>query len=194
MPESGNGSSRGLERLFEDMFRDGWLSGMDGGLDIVLARMDGETGLYNCTHFGNLVDRAIGDSIHGRERRAGDGPVEGNVAVLAVRVSNWIQLCSVMTDAEETKVVTRVGEAMKGAFRVDDVVGRLRDDTFGLLLRGCPLDMHQTIADRCRVDLGEMRLQTPQGWLGIDAGFVTVPYEGEGTGESLVAKTLASFS
>ena len=54
--------------------------------------------------------------------------------------------------------------------------------------------MHETIADRCRLDLGEMRLQTPEGWLGIDAAFVTVPYEGQGTGETLVAKTVASFS
>jgi len=194
MAESGEGSGRGLERLFQDMFRDGWLTGMDAGLDIVMARMDGETGLYNRAHFENLVDQAIGDSIHGRERRAGDGPAEGNVAVLAVRVCNWSELCSALTDAEETKVVTRVGEAMKGAFRVDDVVGRLSDDTFGLLLRGCPLDMHETIEDRCRGDLGEMRLQTHAGWLGIDASFVTVTYEDEGTGKSLVSSTLTQLS
>lgn len=194
MPESGNGNRRGLEGLFEDMFRDGWLSGMDGGLDIVMARMDGETGLYNRSHFENLVDRGIGDSLHGRERRAGDGPAEGNVAVLGVRVTNWPALCSAMTDADETKIVTRVGEAMKGAFRVDDVVGRLADDVFALLLRGCPLDMHRTIEDRCRDDLGEVRLQTPEGWLGIDVAFVTEAFEGEGTGKSVVGRALANLS
>jgi len=99
-----------------------------------------------------------------------------------------------MTDAEETKIVTRVGEAMKGAFRVDDVVGRLADDVFALLLRGCPLDMHRTIEDRCRTDLSEVRLQTPEGWLGIDAVFVTVPFEGDGMGKSVVEKALASFA
>jgi GGDEF domain-containing protein len=176
------------------MFRDGWLSGMDAGLDIVMARMDGETGLYNRAHFESLVDRAIGDSLCGRERRAGDGPVEGNVAVLAVRVINWAQLSGVMTHAEETKVVTRVGEAMKGAFRVDDVIGRIADDTFGLLLRGCPIEMHDTISARCRADLAEMRLQTPEGWLGIDAAFVTVAYAGEGIGQALVAQTVTELS
>jgi len=171
------------------MFRDGWLNGMDGGLDIVMARMDGETGVYNRAHFENLVDRAIGDTRSGRERRAGDGPAEGNVAVLAVRVLNWERLSSAMTDAEETKIVTRVGEAMKGAFRVDDVIGRIAPDIFGLLLRGCPLEMHSTIADRCRGDLGEMRVRTPEGWLGIEAAFATVAFEGSGTGKTLVNQT-----
>ena len=193
MSESSEGSGGGLERLFEDMFRDGWLSGMDGGLDIVMARMDGETGVYNRAHFENLVDRAIGDTRSGRERRVGDGPAEGNVAVLAVRVLNWAQLSSAMTDSEETKIVTRVGEAMRGAFRVDDVIGRILADTYGLLLRGCPLDMHKTIAGRCHEDLSEMRVRTPAGWLGIEARFVTASFDGSGTGQTLVSEALSKL-
>ena len=193
MSESGPDGG-GLERLFDDMLRDGWLSGMDDGLDVVMARMDKETGVYNRKHFEGLADRAIGDKLHGRERRAGDGPAEGNVAVLAIRIDNWAQLASSMTAEEEVKVVTRVGDAMKGAFRVDDVIGRLREDVFALLLRGCPLDMLDVISERCLADLGEVRVPTSEGWLVIDARAYAETFDGEGTGESLVSGAIAGFS
>ena len=77
MSESGGDSAAGLDRLFGDMLRDGWLSGMDVGVDVVMARMDGETGLFNRVHFDSLVDRAIGDTRMGRVRRDGDGAFPG---------------------------------------------------------------------------------------------------------------------
>ena len=175
----------GLERLLTDMIRDGWFSGVDAGLDVVMARMDGETGLYNREHFESLVDDAIGDSLHGRERRASDGPEVGNVAVLAVRVRNWEDLAVTMTDAEETATVAQVGAAMRGAFRVDDVIGRISDDVFGLLLRGCPVPMHDTIAERCRVDLADMRVRTAQGWSSLDVAIRTSSFSGAETGATL---------
>jgi len=78
---------------------------------------------------------------------------------------------------------------MRGAFRVDDVIGRIAPDTFGLLLRGCPRDMHSTIAERCKDDLSELRVNTSEGWLAIDALFATASFDGVGTGEVLVAAT-----
>ena len=86
MSEPKTKGGAGLERLLTDMVRDGWFSGVDAGLDVVMARMDGETGLYNREHFESLVDDAIGDSLHGRERRASDGPEVGNVLAVRVRI------------------------------------------------------------------------------------------------------------
>ncbi|MEE2829859.1 MAG: diguanylate cyclase [Myxococcota bacterium] len=194
MSESGGDSAAGLDRLFGDMLRDGWLSGMDVGVDVAMARMDGETGLFNRVHFESLVDRSIGDTRMGRVRRDGDGPAEGNVAVLSVRIDNWGSVTAAVTDQEEASIVARVGEAMKGAFRVDDVMGRLRDDVFGLLLRGCPTDMLQTIADRCLADLAEMRVRTDAGWVVVDARASWAEFDGTGTGISLVADSFKSLN
>ena len=78
----------GLDKLLEDLVRDGWLMGMNAGMDPALARMDRSTGVFNREHFSRLIQVAIDDSRRGRER-IGDGPVPGNVAVLSVRVIGW---------------------------------------------------------------------------------------------------------
>jgi GGDEF domain-containing protein len=148
----------GLDRLLEDLVRDGWLMGMNAGVDPAMVRMDPATGTCNRAYFLALADRAIGDSKIG-SRRAEDGPSPGEVAVLSVRVLDWHGLGARVGDDVRGQLSRRVARVLREVLRVDDVIGRTGEDTFSLLLRGCPEDLYTQIADRCRIALGRERVQ-----------------------------------
>lgn len=137
-----------LGRLFEDLVRDGWLLGMNAGLDPAMARMDAETGIYNAAYFEAMTQEAVADMERGREPRMGDGPERGAMAVLSVRILDLDGLCSVLgTDASQ--MLREVARRLETCLRADDVLGRTKRDTFSLLLRGCPPVMLTQIARRC---------------------------------------------
>lgn len=148
----------GLDRLLEDLVRDGWLMGMNAGVDPALVRMDPATGSCNRAYFLALAERAIGDSEIG-QRRAEDGPAPGAVAVLSVRVLDWDGLGERVGDDVRNQLAKRVARVLREVLRVDDIIGRTDTDTFSLLLRGCPTEQYQQIADRCRVALGRERIE-----------------------------------
>ncbi len=129
----------GLDRLLEDLVRDGWLMGMNAGLDPALSRMDPATGVFCGKHFISLAEVAIGDSERGCTRM-GDGPAVGNVAVLSVHMIEWDVDADALHDA---------ARALEKVLRPDDVLGRTGDWTFSLLLRGCPMETLEAIAQRC---------------------------------------------
>ncbi len=147
----------GLDRLLEDLVRDGWLMGMNAGVDAAMVRMDADTGTCNRAYFLALADNAIGDSQLG-QRRAEDGPNPGSVAVLSVRVLDWEGLGERVGDDIRLQLARRVSRVLREVLRVDDVIGRTAEDTFSLLLRGCPEELYQQIADRCRVAIGRERV------------------------------------
>jgi GGDEF domain-containing protein len=142
----------GLQRLLEDLVRDGWLMGMNAGLDPAMTRMDPEAGVYNRTYFEELVQLAIDDVARGRTR-LGDGPDQGQVAVLAVQVLGW-EAIETGEAGERAEAAHDVAEALSGVLRADDELGRVEDDVFALLLRGCPPDMLDAIARRCTEVIG----------------------------------------
>ncbi len=152
-------STGGLDRLLEDLVRDGWLMGMNAGLDPAMARMDPATGVFRAEHFRSLVEVAINDRERGRQR-LGDGPATGNVAVLSVRIVDWPAFAK-QGPTRADQVALRIARALEGVLRPDDVLGRTAEDTFSLLLRGCPMVTLEAIAHRCvaimkatEVDLG----------------------------------------
>jgi GGDEF domain-containing protein len=151
-------SEMGLDRLLEDLVRDGWLMGMNAGVDAAMVRMDPDTGTCNRAYFLALAERAIGDSQIG-QRRSEDGPSPGSVAVLSVRVLDWAGLGARIGDGARMELARRVARVLREVLRVDDVIGRTEEDTFSLLLRGCPEDLHDIIADRCRLALNRERVQ-----------------------------------
>lgn len=135
---------RALERLLLDLVRDGWLMGMNAGMDPALVRMDPETGVFARAHFERLAQVAVQDAGTGR-CRTGDGPATGSVAVVAVRVAGFWE-----EDHEgRSALVRRVAEALDTILRADDVLGRVEPDAFALLLRGCPPAIVERIAARC---------------------------------------------
>lgn len=151
-------SEIGLDRLLEDLVRDGWLMGMNAGVDAATLRMDPSTGSCNRAYFVSLADRAIGDS-HLGQRRAEDGPSPGSVAVLSVRVLDWEGLGQRVGEELRAQLACRVARVLREVLRVDDVIGRTDEDTFSLLLRGCPTELYEQIAERCRIAIGRERVQ-----------------------------------
>jgi GGDEF domain-containing protein len=139
MTESAAAQEPDLDRLLEDLVRDGWLMGMNAGLDPALTRMDPATGVFCSKHFTSLVEVAIGDSRHGCTR-FGDGPATGNVAVLSVHLTEWKIGSDFLHDA---------ARALDNVLRPDDVLGRTGEWSFSLLLRGCPKETLEAIALRC---------------------------------------------
>ena len=137
-----------LGRLFDDLVRDGWLLGMNAGLDPAMERMDPETGVYNAAYFEAITQEAVADLERGREPRVGDGPEHGAMAILSVRVLDLDRLSA--TAGTETRAMLReIARRLETCLRADDVLGRTRKDTFSLLLRGCPPAMLTQIARRC---------------------------------------------
>ncbi len=148
----------GLDRLLEDLVRDGWLMGMNAGVDAAMVRMDPATGSCNRAYFLALADRAIGDSQIG-QRRAEDGPSPGAVAVLSVRVLDWDGLAERLGEDVRDQMARRVARVLREVLRVDDVIGRTAEDTFSLLLRGCPTELYDQIAERCRIAIVREHVQ-----------------------------------
>jgi diguanylate cyclase (GGDEF)-like protein len=150
-----------LSRLLEDLVRDGWLMGMNAGMDPVLARMDPVTGVFNREHFEAIAQESIADCESGRDPRPGDGPAAGVMAVVSVRLLDWQQLGAALGGGARDRLVSRVARVLEQALRADDVIGRTGDDTFSLLLRGCPPDRLAEIARRCQasVEAEELRIE-----------------------------------
>lgn len=171
----------GLDKLLEDLVRDGWLMGMNAGMDPALARMDGATGVFNSDHYTRLVQVAIDDVRRGRER-IGDGPATGSVAVLSVRVIGWEALSRAgVADA----AANRVARVLEGCLRADDVLGRTAQDTFSLLLRGCPMDMLELIAHRCAAVVSETEVDLGGHLVNLKAASCVVSHSDQ-DGEGLV--------
>jgi len=137
-----------LGRLFDDLVRDGWLLGMNAGLDPAMERMDAETGVYNAAYFEAITQEAVADLERGREPRVGDGPEHGAMAILSVRILDLDRLTA--TAGTESRAMLReIARRLETCLRADDVLGRTRKDTFSLLLRGCPPAMLTQISRRC---------------------------------------------
>ncbi len=137
-----------LGRLFDDLVRDGWLLGMNAGLDPAMERMDPETGVYNAAYFEAITQEAVADLERGREPRVGDGPEHGAMAILSVRILDLDRLIAT-AGTESPEMLREIARRLETCLRADDVLGRTRRDTFSLLLRGCPPAMLTQIARRC---------------------------------------------
>ncbi len=137
-----------LGRLFDDLVRDGWLLGMNAGLDPAMERMDAETGVYNAAYFEAITQEAVADLERGREPRVGDGPEHGAMAILSVRILDLDRLTAT-AGAEGPTMLREIARRLETCLRADDVLGRTRKDTFSLLLRGCPPAMLTQISRRC---------------------------------------------
>lgn len=175
----------GLDRLLEDLVRDGWLMGMNAGLDPAMTRMDPATGVFNRVHFESLVSVAISDAPRGRER-IGDGPAAGNVAILSVRASDWKSIAK-LGEARADTVANRVARALETVLRPDDVLGRTRDDTFSLLLRGCPMETLELIAHRCVSVMAETEIDLGGHMVPLRAGSCVVSWDAQSASELLRA-------
>lgn len=147
-PVTNAGGDAMLGRLFEDLVRDGWLLGMNAGLDPAMARMDAESGVYNAPYFEAVTQEAVADMERGREPRVGDGPERGAMAILSVRILDLDGLRGTL-GTDSSAMLREIARRLETCLRADDVLGRTKGDTFSLLLRGCPPTMLTQISRRC---------------------------------------------
>ena len=181
------GNDPGLDRLFEDLVRDGWLMGMNAGVDPAAVRMDGPTGTCNRPYFVALCSRAIEDAISGHGPRPEDGPAQGEVALMTLRILDWEDLAAALGDAEREGLAARVARLLEAVLRVDDVIGRVAPDTFSLLLRGCPHELHDLIAGRCQVAIEKERYAVDGAWSTLRCRVQATIWAGEGAEDFVTA-------
>ncbi len=182
-------SAEGLQRLLEDLVRDGWLMGMNAGLDPALTRMDPTTGVFNRIHFEKLVAVAIEDAQRHRDPRIGDGPAHGQVAVLSVRILDWSAVGATMGAEGLEPIGNRVARGLEEALRADDQLARTRDDVFSLLLRGCPMETLELIAHRCTAIVSDRTVDLG-GHIGkLSVASRVVAWDGHKTARELIEAT-----
>lgn len=138
-----------LDRLFENLVREGWLLDMNAGVDPTLTRMDAETGVFNQAYFQALTQEAVIDREQGRGPRPGDGPEQGAIAMVSVRLTDIEGIEWSIGKGGVAELLEQVARRLETVLRAEDLVGRTREDTFSLLLRGCPPDMLENISGRC---------------------------------------------
>lgn len=150
---------KGLERLFADLQRGGWLNGLGVG-DAVDLRLDQATGACSNAHFVDLVKEAVADAARAR-RRPLDGPSTGEVAVLSFRL---LPEPGRKPDARRRdKALLSLKDRLDELLRIEDVVGRTGDDTLSALFRGCPKGELTPVLRRVARGLDELRWPEPMG-------------------------------
>ena len=182
----------GLGMLLDQLSRDGWLVGLNADADPALDRMDPGTGVYNRAYLHELTHEAIADARENRARLL-DGPDTGSVALISIRVLNWVNV--VPEDASETRIriATEVARRLAYCLRAEDALGRVREDTFTLLLRGCPVAELASIARRCAHNVREVPAVTTLGPIPLLVGIATTRWDGE-TPEELVRRAAADIA
>jgi GGDEF domain-containing protein len=105
--------------------------------------MDPETGAFAADHFEELVREAVTDAELQRAPRPGDGPSPGGVALISIR---RLDLDPQRPLGPQMAILV---DRLQLTLRLDDTVGRLSDDTIGVLLRGCPPEQLLAISRRC---------------------------------------------
>ena len=146
---------------------------------------------FNGAHFKSLVQMAVDDAQSGRDRLF-DGPEQGNVALLSVRMLGWEEITE--QGPEPARAMARkVAEGLFAVLRAEDVLGRTREDTFTLLLRGCPMTVLGSIARRCVEVVENCAVSSDGEELTVRATSCVVSRTDEGV-EDLLAATFRALN
>ncbi len=110
---------------------------------------------------------------------------EGHV-VLFCDLDHFKEVNDVAGHAAGDKLLTDVGEIIKGSVRRDDLCGRMGGDEFCVLLRGCSLEKGREIAEDIRSRITSYRLAwgTDYFWVGVSIG--VAPTDAVNDADSLV--------
>lgn len=113
-----------------------------------LSEIDQMTGLLNRTTF---------------IRRASEQSEGLSGAVLLVDVDNFKRINDLHGHHVGDTVLQRVAETLKVSIRSTDFCGRLGGEEFAVLLQNCDIDIALAMAERLRINVGELRLSIPGG-------------------------------
>ena len=168
----------GLGLLFDQLAREGWLSGLNTDVDLALVRMDPKTGIYSREYLLKLLQEAIADS-RGARKRLLDGPDSGRVALVTLRVRELEDPTTRWSEDVRTVFELEAARRLVSCLRAEDSLGRDSMDTFVLLLRGCPPEQLDFIAERCRGAVEEVPITTPGGPVHLTTRAAVSQWSGE---------------
>lgn len=113
------------------------------------ATHDGLTGLINRVEFDSRVEQAVHSANQHEKQHA-----LMYIDLDQFKIVN--DTCGHPAGDELLKLVTRT---LRGCLRESDVLARLGGDEFGVLLLGCPLNIAETIADKLRQSVEDLRFR-----------------------------------
>lgn len=108
-----------------------------------LKTQDPLTGLFNRTHFLELVDEAVARTIGGATEQA----------LLLFEPDNYRRVIDTVGIAGADGVLRQLAGTLKQRLRATDSAGRIGDHTFGILLSECPQAEVQQIAESLRAGI-----------------------------------------
>jgi len=137
----------GLVRLLDDLVRDTW--GEPYPADGSASAVDATSGVYDSTHFVELIKHTL-EEVRRRRSESGSEYDRGSeLSIVSTRILDWERLRYFVGEDGRAEVCSWVAQRLDGLLGPDDDIGRMRPDTFGLLLRGRdPADLPE-FAERC---------------------------------------------
>jgi diguanylate cyclase len=120
---------------------------------VALSSMDGLSGLLNRTHW----EAVVGAEFQ-RCRRIGHPS-----SLLMIDIDHFKSINDGHGHPVGDTVIRSVARMLRSALRLQDVAGRYGGDEFGVVLPGTPIEGAQILADRIRVRIESMVIETEPG-------------------------------
>ncbi len=181
----------GLVRLFDDLVRDTW-GGDDSEADFA-AVVDTTSGVYDSVHFLDILKRSLSE-VRERRSKQGSSPDRGQeIAVIAARIVDWERLRQFVGDGGRAEVCAWVAQQLEALLGPEDDIGRVRTDTFGILLRGRSRDDLPGIAQQCVEAVEAEPCDVYSSQVEVHLRAAAVEWEGEGA-DRLVERALRETS
>jgi len=181
----------GLVRLFDDLVRDSW-----GGFspeDDPAEAVDSTSGVYDAVHFIDLLKRALDDVRKERSESGYEANRKREIVVVATRIVDWERLRHFVGEGGRAEVCLWVARRLEALLGPEDDIGRVRSDTFGLLLRGRSLEEVNDLADRCVEAVESESCEVYSAEVEVQLRAAAVVWEGEGA-DRLVERAIRETS
>jgi diguanylate cyclase (GGDEF)-like protein len=149
------------------------------------AQLDSLTGAYTRGFAVSLMERAL------RKATGADTPL----GILMLDLDHFKRVNDAHGHALGDVVLARTTQAMQGALRGGDVVGRFGGEEFVVLLPGADLKQAIGAAERCRVAVAKMEIpEAPYLSVTASVGVAAYPGDGADLDELLKAADLAMYA
>jgi len=180
----------GLVRLFDDLVRDSW-GGYAGDQDPVDA-VDESSGVFDSAHFEMLLRQTLSE-LSRRCDEDGYQPKPGEIALVATRIVDWERLRLFVGESGREEICKWVADRLEEMLGPEDDIGRIRTDTFGLLLRGKMQEELPKFARRCAEVVESEAGEVYSGEVDIQVRTAAVSWEGE-RADRLIERALRGTS